>query len=468
LSTAVAIAGSFNHQDDHPYPSSLGGFEAQRIVAVGKDPLPAVFTYDDDIAPQPVEAAFEDDGWQAPPPAAPPTYTFVLWGEDELPAALEEGQWLELDARQPSVAALQPWSDDDAVPQLPVDEEAWIAWKPLAERIQAAAFLSDDEIVQQPAAALDEEYWLDLRHDQEALLVTSWPPKGGSGGPPFAAGVYEDDSWQPWLLTTKQAPQALYLPDQNEDYKPPAPYSAPVAAGSTRAVHTTVIFRWQQVDDLPLQGQALDEGGWVAEAPPAGRVVAPAYWDAGELVGPQPAPIVDEDAWQSELMSARAAAAHSLTPWAGAEDGYELGRKTVFGRKGKYRPGAIEFRQVTKPQPTPKQQTPAQTAFAYEVEPVELIFFGFESDVSASLSITTGTVFLAGADASYNATFNHIGRAWPIGVEGGAKVSASLSGVAEGSDFDVDHQAEAYADLWTDRDFSADEATAIIGDLTKR
>lgn len=293
LSVAVSIAGSFNHQDELPYPSRISVAESVQVIAIGDDRQFPTFV-DDDVAPtQPT--ALEEGEWQPPQTIAPVLQVSPLW-DDSIPARLvvdEEGQWTQPYTITP--LALQSFAaDEEIVPQATrvLDEGEWTqpyTYAPLALQ----KFVADEEIIPRPFLP-DDDYWFQLSTDPNIVVVIDMEMGGGGAAPQSTPLSVEDEYW---FRLEPQPPLLLHKIFTADDEIPQPVLSSEISgAFDQRAVSTTTFVEWYQPDDLPRPPFPADEGEWNIYTPPLQKAVGWLWDQPDELPTPVPGTFED-DSW---------------------------------------------------------------------------------------------------------------------------------------------------------------------------
>jgi len=273
LALAVAIAGGFNQNDEILVAASdpvIGSTESQQVIAIGSDPLPTIFDYDDEIVPQPA-ATLEEGEW-TPPVLAPPTPVGQAFaGQDELPTRIDEEYY---------------WTQPYNVPALVLQ-----------------GFSADEEIAPQAAAfAPDEDYWFSPAKQRDEIVILECPLTGAGFGPTQASTTlpFDEEPWQVYTPPLAKA-QPLYLPDPEQTPTLFSVQGSDAAPGgfAPRRDHQTAFVLWPFTDELPQQPGTPtgvnDE--WQVYTPPA---LAPrlALWTQDEEIVPQPTPLhIMESDW---------------------------------------------------------------------------------------------------------------------------------------------------------------------------
>jgi hypothetical protein len=257
LGVNVAIAGSFNQQDERPTPAAATPATAdaqasftQRATAVTSfqrwwaqdeivtrldeeywappftlQPKPITLgQVEDDFVPQgaPPPFALEDDAWLPPQPAEAALRIALAAENDELVTPVQalrvdEEPWLRLEV--PAVPpVLRLWQEEDARPLLVPQEEEGAQLLRSQDAVRATLWNEDDHIVPPPAAFRpDDEYWLQLKSlppEQFARVFIEQDER--------VKGIAVEEYWQPFTPPLV-APQLRVWIHQDERESPVVP-----------------------------------------------------------------------------------------------------------------------------------------------------------------------------------------------------------------------------------------------------
>jgi len=310
LAITVAIAGSFNYNDDGvpsaPQTTMVAPGEGWQVFPIGDQPLPVVFAADEQIVPQPAPPALDEGAWTPPRVLASTIFSRTWSIADDLPTRVDQDYWWQAPQSVTLRIQLQPWADEETVPQpvvIALEDDYWFALQAQVEAPRVALGQAQDDIVQAPAPFVPvEDYWLRFHTDPVEIVVLASPPGAGTPQPPPGAFVPVEYYWH--NPRTFSPPAVVRVFSANEEIVPQgATGGAGAGAYGSRVVVNARIIRWSGTgDDIVPQPAPLQivESDWQVYTPPRAApkplyLPDPEQVPAGSLVA---APVVTEDDWQ--------------------------------------------------------------------------------------------------------------------------------------------------------------------------
>jgi len=319
LSLNVAIAGSFNSQDEiapaaaTSVATDIGSSFRQRSIQDTKfvcwpvqDELPTAAVYDDEgtwPAPRPVvpiqavapnvndelPTRIDEDYWQAPSWLTPKLAYLAQVDDDfvappAVTAPLEESEWSVLPRSTPSTQALVVVEDDFTAPKL--DEDYWPTFTSLP-RLAVAQPTAEDDFVPQPTVTIvDEDYWLTFvvppklpsiqPWTDDAFAVATTPEESDWNAqrgpvPALQSTIQSTNDDLPtrvdedyWWASSWLAPKLSFLKQVDDDFvAPPVGFRPPEEDGPSlpRSADSAKFKVWTEDDQIVPVPITPDVGG---------------------------------------------------------------------------------------------------------------------------------------------------------------------------------------------------------------
>ncbi|MEQ1572776.1 MAG: hypothetical protein ABL993_00885 [Vicinamibacterales bacterium] len=298
LGTSVAIAGSFNKQDELPAPEVQATADSGSIASNQRKAETTSFQrwYAQDELPS---HAFEDDSWAAPALGKTVPAALTVWASDELgtpPATFvheDEGWVVTLPAVKPVVTVFdQP--DELPTPVTATEGgDGELSGRRAQHQTNYLRWWQTDEL--QPSQTFEDDFWQAPAPSKITLATLAlWE------GDDLPSHAFEDDSWS-GQAPPNAAPQKFSLWDDGDFVTPASALGVddePWLVLQSRVV-PPVTRLWAENDEIVPQGPTLtvveDDG------PPLLRNNDEALftvWAENEEIVPQPAPLgIDDEPW---------------------------------------------------------------------------------------------------------------------------------------------------------------------------
>jgi hypothetical protein len=269
LSTNVAIAQGFNHQDEVSARVNSGQGSGSAVNRRAQQTTGFQHWYQsDDIAPLAVQPVDETEWW-TPPVVAQPVVSRV-------------------------------WTLEDDAPTTPVAFAADDDWQPpriASVTVAPMVFREADEL---PTAATplnaEDEFrpWIEAR--LTAPVVKVW--SGEDERPTPASFSPPDDEWSRFKVPVDAITAVVWA--ETDDMAPSQVVVGGAGSGNSgrRAVEGTRFQRWWSTDDIAPQGaQPIDDApGWMPDARP--QPIVARLWSLEDDVPSTPATFAADDDWQ--------------------------------------------------------------------------------------------------------------------------------------------------------------------------
>jgi len=307
VALSASLAFGYQQQTDEivPQPVAFAGEEQDWRVPVVVEQTRFVSLWTSSAAASTPPAFMPDEAGWSPPLPSPRWRPRVFLADDEIvpqPAAAmatddDPTVWVSA-APRPTITVFRA---EDELPRLQADDDAWQVAPP---RPAPLRFLylpePEPEWTPTPVFAPAEDDWQPPRPAPACLCAVPWAATDDIVPQPSFRP--QDDPWEPTVLRSRPvlaiwwgndeiATAPVPLAAEEDGWQPPRPWPS-----------TVLLVPWASSDEIvPESTFTPEEDGWSPVAAP--RRHAPTVWWADEEIVPAPAaPALDEGYWQAPVI----------------------------------------------------------------------------------------------------------------------------------------------------------------------
>jgi hypothetical protein len=297
LATSVAIAGSFNHNDEIGTAALAVGGGGTNAAAPAPDTGPRLFYWHqpDDLPITPPTVALGEDEWQ-PRVSPQPVLSSLVWVDDDLPvtavvtAPPDETEW----QARPLVQTITPmvFIGEDFTPlAAPAVDDSWQSLRPTVTPVSPLVWWDNDQIAQTVVVSSGGG---GLIHDP--VNIIRWYQDDGIPTPAVPLQV-EDDNAAP--LRSRFADPTSVVWAENDDFPitaSPAQDIDPAYYFAPKIVNITLPI-WRHNDEIAPGGRPLEDDSLPIKDPQPATINGIIWVENDEIVSTPPTLAPREEYW---------------------------------------------------------------------------------------------------------------------------------------------------------------------------